>query len=253
MGRKKKLPTGVSSGGSHASSAPKSVGGCCVPLGLPQPLLLEEKKFLLAVERGDMPNVRRILQKALRHQHININCMDPLGRRALTLAIDNENLEMVELLVVMGVETKDALLHAINAEFVEAVELLLEHEELIYKEGEPYKALRHQHININCMDPLGRRALTLAIDNENLEMVELLVVMGVETKDALLHAINAEFVEAVELLLEHEELIYKEGEPYFAQQCNNVAERFGFGSGSGFTLPCPCPRLLDQKFGVSFH
>jgi len=49
----------VSSGVSHASSAPKSVGGCCVPLGLPQPLLLEEKKFLLAVERGDMPNVRR--------------------------------------------------------------------------------------------------------------------------------------------------------------------------------------------------
>lgn len=67
--------------------------------------------------------------------------MDPLGRRALTLAIDNENLEMVELLVIMGVETKDALLHAINAEFVEAVELLLEHEELIYKEGEPYVSL----------------------------------------------------------------------------------------------------------------
>lgn len=46
--------------GSNASgSAPKTVGGCCVPLGLPQPLLLEEKKFLLAVERGDIPNVRR--------------------------------------------------------------------------------------------------------------------------------------------------------------------------------------------------
>lgn len=80
----------------------------------------------------------RILQKAHRKRHININCMDPLGRRALTLAIDNENLEMVELLVIMGVETKDALLHAINAEFVEAVELLLEHEELIYKDGDLY-------------------------------------------------------------------------------------------------------------------
>ena len=68
--------------------------------------------------------------------------MDPLGRRALTLAIDNENLEMVELLVIMGVDTKDALLHAINAEFVEAVELLLEHEELIYKEGELYVRMR---------------------------------------------------------------------------------------------------------------
>lgn len=54
----------------------------------------------------------------------------------------------------------------------------------------------------------------MAIDGENLEMVELLVIMGVETKDALLQAINAEFVEAVELLLEHEELIHKEAEPY---------------------------------------
>lgn len=41
--------------------------------------------------------------------------------------------------------------------------------------------------------------------------------MGVETKDALLQAINAEFVEAVELLLEHEELIYKNGEPYVSE------------------------------------
>jgi hypothetical protein len=61
---------------------------------------------------------------------------------------------------------------------------------------------------------LGRGALTLAIDNETLEMVELLVIMNVETKDALLQAINAEFVEAVDLLLEHEELIHKEGDLY---------------------------------------
>lgn len=64
------------------------------------------------------------------------------------------------------------------------------------------------------MDSLGRGALTLAIDGENLEMVELLIIMNVETKDALLQSINAEFVEAVELLLEHEELIHQEGEPY---------------------------------------
>jgi hypothetical protein len=34
----------------------------------------------------------------------------------------------------------------------------------------------------------------------------------VETKDALLHAINEEYVEAVEVLLEHEESIHKEGD-----------------------------------------
>lgn len=80
----------------------------------------------------------RILQRAHRRHHIEINCVDSLGRGALTIAIDGENLEMVELLVIMGVQTKDALLQAINAEFVEAVELLLEHEELIHADGELY-------------------------------------------------------------------------------------------------------------------
>ncbi|XP_043661691.1 transient-receptor-potential-like protein [Drosophila teissieri] len=117
-----------------------------------------------------------ILQKALRHQHININCMDPLGRRALTLAIDNENLEMVELLVVMGVETKDALLHAINAEFVEAVELLLEHEELIYKEGEPYS---WQKVDINtAMFAPDITPLMLAAHKNNFEILRILLDRG---------------------------------------------------------------------------
>lgn len=30
-------------------------------------------------------------------------------------------------------------------------------------------------LNINCCDPLGRSALLMGIDNENLEMVELLL------------------------------------------------------------------------------
>lgn len=67
-----------------------------------------------------------MLQWAHRKKVVDINCVDSLGRGALTIAIDAEHLEMVELLVIMSVETKDALLQAINAEFVEAVELLLE-------------------------------------------------------------------------------------------------------------------------------
>lgn len=82
-----------------------------------------------------------MLQTAHRKRTIDINCVDPLGRGAVTLAIDGENLEMLELLLVMEVQTKDALLHAINVEFVEAVEILLEYEELIHKEGEPYVSM----------------------------------------------------------------------------------------------------------------
>ena len=46
-----------------------------------------------------------------------------------------------------------------------------------------------------------RSALLIAIDNENIEMIELLLSARVELGDALLHAIDEENVEAVELLL----------------------------------------------------
>ncbi|KAK6620501.1 hypothetical protein RUM44_006903, partial [Polyplax serrata] len=106
-------------------------------------LSLDEKKFLLAVERGDVASTRRTLQKAQETDFININCVDPLGRSALLMAIDNENLEMVELLIEHKVETKDALLHAISEEFVEAVEVLLDHENTIHQPGEP-----HHHVEV---------------------------------------------------------------------------------------------------------
>ncbi|XP_011315127.1 transient receptor potential-gamma protein isoform X3 [Fopius arisanus] len=101
-------------------------------------LSLAEKKYLLAVERGDVASVRRMLQKAQEDKSINMNCVDPLGRSALLMAIDNENLEMVELLIKYKVDTKDALLHAISEEFVEAVEVLLEHEETLHRDGKPH-------------------------------------------------------------------------------------------------------------------
>ncbi|EAA03611.5 AGAP010630-PA, partial [Anopheles gambiae str. PEST] len=145
-------------------------------INLPVPLSLEEKKFLLAVERGDLASVKRILQRAHRRRNVNVNCVDSLGRGALTLAIENENLEMVELLVIMNVETKDALLLAINAEFVEAVELLLEHEELIHKDGEPYS---WQRVDINtAMFTPDVTPLMLAAHKNNYEILKILLDRG---------------------------------------------------------------------------
>ncbi|GBM25703.1 Transient receptor potential-gamma protein [Araneus ventricosus] len=99
-----------------------------------------EKQYLLSVERGDVVRVTRMLEMVKRNPSIklDVNCKDPVGRSATLMAIDNENLDMLELLLENGIESRDALLHAINAEYVEAVDLLLEHEEVIHKEGEPH-------------------------------------------------------------------------------------------------------------------
>ena len=88
----------------------------------------EEKQYLLAVERGDIPSMRQFLINGTTQTGLNINCVDPLGRTALLIAIENENIEMIEVLLSYNVEVRDSLLHAINEENVEAVELILNHE-----------------------------------------------------------------------------------------------------------------------------
>ncbi|XP_059484449.1 transient-receptor-potential-like protein [Neocloeon triangulifer] len=158
-------------------SQPRARKTCPIAMPkLPKPLTLEEKRYLLAVERGDAPNVRRILQKAYQKKHINIDCMDSLGRGAMLMAIDNENLDMVELLIVMGVATKDSLLHAIEAEFVEAVELLLQHEELIHKEGEAHSWEKVDPVIATF--PPDITPLTLAAHKDNFEIIKILLDRG---------------------------------------------------------------------------
>ncbi|KAK7868642.1 hypothetical protein R5R35_008449 [Gryllus longicercus] len=139
-------------------------------------LTLDEKKFLLAVERGDVASTRRMLQRAQETGYININCVDPLGRSALLMAIDNENLEMVELLIEHRVETKDALLHAISEEFVEAVEVLLDHEETLHRDGEPrsWEALPPDTATFTP----DITPLILAAHRDNYEIIKILLDRG---------------------------------------------------------------------------
>lgn len=86
-----------------------------------------EKAYLRAVETGDYSSVKQALEEAEIYFRININCIDPLGRTALLIAIENENLDIIELLLSYNVYVGDALLHAIRKEVVGAVELLLNH------------------------------------------------------------------------------------------------------------------------------
>lgn len=113
-------------GGGSAFSSRRDRIRLCVVRAEPE-LSTQEKAYLSAVEKGDYGSVKRALREAEIYFKINVNCVDPLGRTALLIAIENENLEMVELLLAHDVHVGDALLHAIRKEVVGAVELLLNH------------------------------------------------------------------------------------------------------------------------------
>ena len=75
-----------------------------------------------------------------------------------------------------------------------------------------------EEFSINCVDPLNRTALISAIENENIELIRLLLEADIKIKDALLHAISEEYVEAVETLLYWEEEHHIAGEPYVIRE-----------------------------------
>ncbi|XP_058478666.1 short transient receptor potential channel 1 [Solea solea] len=87
---------------------------------------LDEKLFLLACEKGDYYMVKKLLEEN-RHGELNLNCVDVLGRDAVTITIENENLDILQLLLDHGCQATDALLVAIDSEVVGAVDILLNH------------------------------------------------------------------------------------------------------------------------------
>lgn len=75
---------------------------------------------------GDYYMVKKLLEEN-RHGELNLNCVDVLGRDAVTITIENENLDILQLLLEHGCQATDALLVAIDSEVVGAVDILLNH------------------------------------------------------------------------------------------------------------------------------
>lgn len=82
---------------------------------------------------------------------------------------------------------------------------------------ETHRNIDSSKFSIDCCDPLGRSALVLAIENENMELIQILLKHGASPGDSLLHAISEEYVEAVETLLIHEESIHEPNKPYVSR------------------------------------
>lgn len=129
-----------------------------------------ERKFLLAVERGELDTLKNLLEQP--NSNLDINCCDPLARNALIIGIDNENLPIVKLLVKSGIRIDDALLYAIDENFVEAVEILLDHEEAIYKQGDLHSWEQEREDSPYSAD---MTPLIMAAHRNNYEIIKILL------------------------------------------------------------------------------
>ncbi|XP_053151493.1 short transient receptor potential channel 4 isoform X1 [Hemicordylus capensis] len=150
-----------------------------------------EKAYLNAVEKGDYASVKQALEEAEIYFKININCIDPLGRTALLIAIENENLELIELLLSFNVYLGDALLHAIRKEVVGAVELLLNHKKPSGEKQVPPILLDKQFSEFTP----DITPIILAAHTNNYEIIKLLVQKGVSVPRP--HEVRCNCVECV--------------------------------------------------------
>ncbi|XP_071965534.1 short transient receptor potential channel 4-like [Antedon mediterranea] len=88
---------------------------------------LVDRLYMEAVKRGD----REAAEFALENIKVfDKDCVDRNGDSAIDLAIDTRNTEMLKLLLDYKVEVRDSLLKAVDAEYIEAVELICEYAEV---------------------------------------------------------------------------------------------------------------------------
>uniref|UniRef100_A0A8C6SAN9 Transient receptor potential cation channel, subfamily C, member 5a n=1 Tax=Neogobius melanostomus TaxID=47308 RepID=A0A8C6SAN9_9GOBI len=154
-------------------------------------LSAEERAYLTAVEKGDYAGVKHALREAEVYYNMDVNCLDPLGRSALLIAIENENLEIMELLLDHGIHTGDALLYAIRKEVVGAVELLLSHRRPSGEKQMPSLMMDSQFSEFTP----DITPIMLAAHTNNYEIIKLLVQRKVTIPRP--HQIRCDCVECV--------------------------------------------------------
>ncbi|KAM6933408.1 short transient receptor potential channel 4-like [Xenentodon cancila] len=150
-----------------------------------------ERAYLGAVEKGDYASVKQALEEAEIYFRININCIDSLGRTALLIAIENENLEIIELLLSYNVHVGDALLHAVRKEVVGAVELLLNHKKPRGEKQVPQILLDKQFSDFTP----DITPIILAAHTNNYEIIKHLLQRGVSIPQP--HAVRCNCVECM--------------------------------------------------------
>lgn len=136
----------------------------------------QERLFLEAVERGDKHTVVRCLIGA---NPVNVNCTNMLGRSAIQIAVDNENIELVEVLLKQdGVKIGNALLYAIQEGVYRIVEMLCDHPSITQEMlGSDLSKLKHTCDESSDFSPDISPIMLAAYCNQ-FEILQLLLLRG---------------------------------------------------------------------------
>ncbi|XP_072049961.1 short transient receptor potential channel 1-like [Amphiura filiformis] len=132
-----------------------------------------EDQLLAAVKKGEVSNVKELIDR--RDQiDLNINCKDIYGQSVMNIAIVEGNLVVMYPLLESNVRIGDALLRAVDSDFVEAVRLLCE-----YAKDRPKE--RMDIIDCHCENDDFHPDVTpivLAAQKNNFSMIKMLVEVG---------------------------------------------------------------------------
>ncbi|XP_072176469.1 short transient receptor potential channel 4-like [Diadema setosum] len=142
-----------------------------------------EKLFLAAAEKGDKKAILYALENA---PDLNINATDKDGRGALVIAIQNGNSDIIVVLLDHGIQLGDALLRAVDEQFVYAVQLICEH-------------IKQKNIpeNLNCRALNGDfhpdiTPIVLAAHHNNYDIIKILLEYGARIEDPEYYAFSTE-------------------------------------------------------------
>ncbi|TSO57277.1 Short transient receptor potential channel 1 [Bagarius yarrelli] len=130
--------------------------------------------------------VKKLLEEK---RELNINCVDVLGKDAITISIENENLDILQLLLDHGCQTTDALLVAIDSEVVGAVDILLNHRPR--RSSKPSMAKLMQRIqNPEYSTTMDVAPVILAAHRNNYEILTMLLKQDISLPRP--HAVGCE-------------------------------------------------------------
>ncbi|KAM7542787.1 hypothetical protein Aperf_G00000009328 [Anoplocephala perfoliata] len=134
-----------------------------------------EKLYLHSMECGDMNTARRLIENAKQYD-LDVNCMDSMGRGAIRIAIEADQIELLQMLLTFEViELRDSLLHAISEENVQAVELILKAQSKRQQRKDLKGYLGHIQSSIFTPDITP---LILAAHRDNYAIIKILIDYG---------------------------------------------------------------------------